>query len=45
MIFSGVISQQLSNEPGVRAEEGRVSRHAGAFADMFMSHYASAQEA
>ncbi|HHV21987.1 MAG TPA: TetR/AcrR family transcriptional regulator [Propionibacterium sp.] len=45
VIFSGVISQQLSNEPGVRAEEGRVSRHAGAFADMFMSHYASAQEA
>ncbi|WP_432558123.1 TetR/AcrR family transcriptional regulator [Granulicoccus sp. GXG6511] len=45
VIFSGVISQQLSNEPGVRAEDGRISRHAGAFADMFMSHYGSTEEA
>ena len=39
VIFSGVISQQLSNEPGVDAASGRVSRHACAFAAMFMHHY------
>lgn len=38
-VFAGVISQQLSNEPGVDAASGRASRHAAAFAAMFMSHY------
>lgn len=38
-IVSGVVSQQLSNEPGVDAQSGRISRHAAAFAAMFMSHY------
>lgn len=38
-LFSGVISQQLSNEPGVDAGVGRISRHARAFAEMFAHHY------
>lgn len=41
VIFSGVISQQLSNEPGVDAASGRVSRHAAALVDMYLSHYGS----
>lgn len=39
VIFSGVISQQLSNEPGVDAATGRISRHAHAFAAMFTHRY------
>lgn len=39
VLFSGVISQQLSNEPGVDAASGRVSRHAQAFAAMITHHY------
>lgn len=38
-LFTGVISQQLSNEPGVDAASGRASRHAEAFAAMFVHHY------
>ncbi|MDO5501074.1 MAG: TetR/AcrR family transcriptional regulator [Propionibacteriaceae bacterium] len=44
VIFAGVISQQLSNEPGVDAEAGRASQHAAAFADMFLSHYGTRQQ-
>jgi AcrR family transcriptional regulator len=35
----GVISQQLSNEPGVPADEGRSSRHRAALVRMFADHY------
>lgn len=38
-LISGVISQQLSNEPGVDAASGRVTRHAAAFAQLFLSRY------
>lgn len=41
VIVAGVISQQLSNEPGVPPEEGRISCHADAFADLFTSRYAT----
>lgn len=40
VLFTGLISQQLSNEPGIAAESGRVSRHAHALAAMFANHYA-----
>lgn len=39
VLFTGVISQQLSNEPGVDAESGRASRHAASFAGMFLHCY------
>ncbi|MBI4901658.1 MAG: TetR/AcrR family transcriptional regulator [Actinobacteria bacterium] len=39
VLFTGVISQQLSNEPGVEARSGRTSRYASALADMFMHRY------
>lgn len=35
----GVIGQQLANEPGVPAGEGRASRHAESFASMFLKEY------
>lgn len=44
VVFAGVISQQLSNEPGVDAASGRASRHARAFAEMFMSRYGTDPE-
>jgi AcrR family transcriptional regulator len=39
VLVAGVISQQLSNEPGVAAADGRASRHAAALAAMFVAHY------
>jgi AcrR family transcriptional regulator len=39
VLFAGVISQQLSNEPGVDAESGRISRYAAAVAGMFIDRY------
>ena len=38
-LVAGVISQQLSNEPGVRADEGRTSRHRAALVRMYVDHY------
>ena len=38
-LVAGVISQQLSNEPGVPAGEGRTSRHRAALVRMFVDHY------
>lgn len=43
VLGSGVISQQLSNEPGVRVEAGRHSRHLTALAEMFNQRYAATQ--
>ena len=40
LLGSGVISQQLSNEPNVPAEQGRHSRHLVALAEMFSQRYA-----
>jgi AcrR family transcriptional regulator len=39
VLFTGIISQQLSNEPGVEARSGRTSRYAAALADMFIHRY------
>lgn len=38
-LTAGVISQQLSNEPGVPADVGRTSRHRSALVRMFVTHY------
>lgn len=38
-LTAGVISQQLSNEPGVPADLGRTSRHRSALVRMFVTHY------
>lgn len=38
-LVTGVISQQLSNEPGVPLAEGRTSRHRGALVRMYVDHY------
>ena len=38
-LVAGVISQQLSNEPGVPLAEGRTSRHRGALVRMYADHY------
>ena len=38
-LVAGVISQQLSNEPGVPLAEGRTSRHRGALVRMYVDHY------
>ena len=38
-LTTGVISQQLSNEPGVPAAEGRTSRHRAALVGMYVDHY------
>jgi AcrR family transcriptional regulator len=38
-LTTGVISQQLSNEPGVPADLGRASRHRSALVSMFVTHY------
>ncbi|UUZ58493.1 hypothetical protein [Nocardioides sp. B-3] len=40
-LVTGVISQQLSNEPGVSLEEGRVSRYLDSFVDMFINFYST----
>jgi len=39
-LVAGVISQQLSNEPGVRIGDGRTSRHRAALVRMYVDHYA-----
>ena len=39
-LVAGVISQQLSNEPGVPIGEGRTSRHRAALVRMYADHYA-----
>ena len=38
-LTTGVISQQLSNEPGVPAAAGRTSRHRAALVRMYVDHY------
>jgi len=38
-LVAGVISQQLSNEPGVPLADGRTSRHRGALVRMYADHY------
>jgi len=38
-LVAGVISQQLSNEPGVPLDDGRTSRHRGALVRMYADHY------
>jgi AcrR family transcriptional regulator len=38
-LVAGVISQQLSNEPGVPLREGRTSRHRAALVRMYADHY------
>ncbi len=38
-LIVGVISQQLSNEPGVPLADGRTSRHRGALVRMYADHY------
>lgn len=38
-LVAGVISQQLSNEPGVRIGDGRTSRHRAALVRMYVDHY------
>ena len=38
-LVAGVISQQLSNEPGVGLGEGRTSRHRAALVRMYVDHY------
>lgn len=40
-LVTGVISQQLSNEPGISLEEGRVSRYLDSFVDMFINFYSA----
>jgi AcrR family transcriptional regulator len=39
-LVAGVVSQQLSNEPGVPLEDGRASRFVDSFVDMFINFYA-----
>jgi AcrR family transcriptional regulator len=41
-LVTGVISQQLSNEPGVALADGRVSRHRAALVSMYVTHYSPA---
>ena len=41
-LVTGVISQQLSNEPGVALADGRVSRHRAAPVSMYVTHYSPA---
>ncbi|GAB3021672.1 hypothetical protein GCM10011376_21300 [Nocardioides flavus (ex Wang et al. 2016)] len=43
-LTTGVISQQLSNEPGVPLERGRASRHRAALVRMFTDHYSPHQD-
>ena len=38
-LVAGVISQQLSNEPGVPLDDGRTSRHRAALVRMYADHY------
>lgn len=38
-LVAGVISQQLSNEPGVPLVDGRTSRHRGVLVRMYADHY------
>ena len=38
-LTTGVISQQLSNEPGIPLAAGRASRHRAALVSMFVAHY------
>ncbi|MCF6379632.1 TetR/AcrR family transcriptional regulator [Nocardioides KLBMP 9356] len=38
-LVAGVISQQLSNEPGVGLADGRTSRHRQALVRMYAAHY------
>jgi AcrR family transcriptional regulator len=38
-LVAGVISQQLSNEPGVGLADGRTSRHRNALVQMYAAHY------
>jgi AcrR family transcriptional regulator len=40
-LTTGVISQQLSNEPGVPVDRGRTSRHRAALVRMFADHYST----
>ena len=42
-LTAGVISQQLSNEPGVAMAQGRTSRHRAALVRMYVEHYSSAR--
>lgn len=42
-LIAGVISQQLSNEPGTAARDGRVSQFAESMAAMFVQFYRSTQ--
>lgn len=39
VLAAGIISQQLSNEPGVPAESGRASRYCDTFAAMFVHQF------
>lgn len=39
VVLSGLMSQQMANEPGVPFEEGRFSRHTDAAIEMFLSTY------
>jgi AcrR family transcriptional regulator len=41
-LVTGVISQQLSNEPGVALPDGRTSRHRAALVSMYVAHYSPA---
>lgn len=41
-LVTGVISQQLSNEPGVPLPDGRTSRHRAALVSMYVAHYSPA---
>jgi AcrR family transcriptional regulator len=41
-LVTGVISQQLSNEPGVPLPDGRTSRHRSALVSMYVAHYSPA---
>lgn len=41
VLGAGVVSQQLSNEPGVPLELGRDSRHLDRLVEMFLSQYAA----
>lgn len=38
-LVAGVISQQLSNEPGVQIHDGRTSRHRAVLVRMYVDHY------
>jgi hypothetical protein len=40
VLISGVISQQLSNEPSVPADNGRFTRLTATALDMFFTYYA-----